>query len=219
MISPGAVAPGAGRGRSVSGNARPQGSAARGRLRSYLGYAPGASTTCALLSEGRRRAEHGTDVLVASAETHGRPHTEGFLAGLELIPPATVPHEDARVTEMDLRAVLPRRPQLALVDELAHRKVPGAGHATRWQDIEDLLAAGLDVISTFSIGHLDSLADVAAKITGTAPLQTVPDPVVRAAGEIQPVAIPPEVLRDRIACGYIYPLPEAKAALGGWFQT
>jgi two-component system sensor histidine kinase KdpD len=203
----------------VSADARARGPAVRGRLRIYLGYVPGAGTTCALLSEGRRRAERGTDVMVASAETHGRPHTEGLLAGLEVIPSAKVPYRGTLAEEMDLGAVLARGPAVALVDDLAHRNAPGSRHRARWQDVEDLLAAGIDVISTVSVGHLDSLADVAAKITGAAPRQTVPDSVVRAAGEVELVDVAPEALRDRLARGHIYPADQVEAALGGWFQT
>jgi two-component system sensor histidine kinase KdpD len=203
----------------VRAGARPQGLPARGWLRVYLGYAPGAGTTCALLSEGRRRAEHGTDVVVASAETRGRAHTEGLLTGLEVIPSAKVPYRGTLVEEMDLGAVLARGPALALVDDLAHRNAPGTRHPARWQDVEDLLEAGTDVISTVSAGHLDSLADVAAKITGAAPRQTVPDSVVRAAGEVELVDVAPEALRDRLARGHVYPAGLAEAALGGWFQT
>ena len=193
--------------------------AARGWLRIYLSYAPGAGTTCALLSEGRRRAEHGTDVVVARADTHGRPHTENLLAGLEVIPAAKVPYRGALAEEMDLGAVLARGPAVALVDDFAHRNAPGSRHRARWQDVEDLLAAGIDVISTIGVGHLDSLADVVAKITGAAPAQTVPDPVVRAAGEVELVDVAPEALRDRLADGCIYPADQAEAALDGWFQT
>ena len=203
----------------MSADARPQGPAARGRLRIYLGYAPGAGTTCALLSEGRQRAEHGTDVAVASAETHGRPHTEGLLAGLAVIPSAKVPYRGTLAEEMDLGAVLARGPAVALVDDYTHRNAPGSRHRARWQDVEDLLAAGIDVISTVRVGHLDSLADVVAKITDAAPRQTVPDPVVRAAGEVELVDVAPEALRDRLARGHIYPADQVDAALGGWFQT
>ena len=197
---------------------RPRRPAARGRLRIYLGYAPGAGTTCALLGEGRRRAEQGTDVVVASAETHGRPHTEGLLAGLEVIPSAKVPYRGTLAAEMDLGAVLARGPAVALVDDFAHRNAPGSRHRARWQDVEDLLAAGIDVISTVSVGHLDSLADVMAKITGAAPGQSVPDSVVRAAGEVELVDVAPEALRDRLARGHIYPEDQVEAALGGSFQ-
>jgi len=115
--------------------------------------------------------------------------------------------------------VLARGPALALVDDFARRNPPGARHPARWQDVEDLLAAGIDVISTVSIGHLDSLADVTAKITGTAPAQTVPDSVVRAAGEVELVDVAPEALRDRLARGHLYPADQAQAAPGGWFQV
>jgi len=193
--------------------------ATRGHLRIYLGCAPGAGATCALLREGRLRAEHGTDVVVASVETHGRPGTEVLLAGLEVISPPAVAYRGTAVEGIDLGAILARGPQVALVDDLAHSNAPGARHATRWQEVEDLLAAGIDVISTVSIAHLESLSDVMAKITGVTPRQTVPDPVVRAADEVQLVDIAPEVLRDRMARGHIYPPRQAAAALGGWCQT
>jgi two-component system sensor histidine kinase KdpD len=189
-----------------------------GRLRIYLGYAPGAGTTCALLSEGHQRAERGTDVVVASARTHGRAHTAALLAGLEAIPPVTIPHDGTAVAEMDLGAVLARSPAVALVDDLAHHNVPGARHATRWQDVQDLLQSGIDVVSTASIQHLESLADVVHKITGTSSAETVPDPVVATAGEVELVDVAPQTLRDRMACGYIYPAERAEGALCGAFQ-
>jgi two-component system sensor histidine kinase KdpD len=191
--------------------------ATRGRLQVYLGFAPGAGTTCALLSEGHRRAERGADVAVASVQTHGRPGTAGLLRGLEIIPAVTLASRGMVAEEMDLGAVLARRPQVALVDELAHRKLPGSGHATRWQDAMELLAAGIDVVSTVNIGHLDSLTDVVEKITGVPPQETVPDPVVRAADEIELVDLAPETLRDRIARGRVWPPEQAEAALDGWF--
>jgi two-component system, OmpR family, sensor histidine kinase KdpD len=193
--------------------------AASGRLRIYLGYAPGAGTTCALLSEGHRRAEHGTDVVVAIAETHGRPHTEALLAGLEIVPPANVPYQGTTFEEIDLAAVLARRPAVALVDDLAHCNVPGAGHTQRWQDAGDLLAAGIDVISTVCVGQLESLSDVVEKITGVPHRETVPDPVVRDAGEVELVDVAPQALQERLAHGHIYPAERAGAALGSWFQT
>jgi len=156
---------------------------------------------------------------VAHVETHGRPHTRALLEGLEVIPPATVPYRGTAVKEMDLAAVLARRPQVALVDDFADCNAVGARPAWRWQDAAVLLAAGIEVISTVRIDHLGSLADVVAKITGAAPQQTVPDPVVRAANEVEMVDLAPEVLLDRMGCGQIYVLPEAKAALGAWFQT
>ena len=190
-----------------------------GRLRIYLGYASGVGTTCALLSEGHRRAERGADVVVASACAHGRAYAAGLLAGLEVISAVTIPHEGTAVAEMDLGAVLARRPQVALVDELARRNGPGARHAARWQDVEDLLQAGIDVVSTVRIQHLESLRDVVGKITGVPPLETVPDPVVAAAGEVELVDVAPETLRDRMARGHIYPAEPAEGALSGAFQA
>jgi two-component system, OmpR family, sensor histidine kinase KdpD len=133
--------------------------ATRGRLRVYLGVAPGAGATCALLSEGHRLAEQGADVVVVGVQASGRPVTTGMFEGLEIIPPATAASPGAAAGDMDLGAVLARRPQVALVDELAHGNLPGPGYASRWQDVAELLAAGIDVITTVSIEHLDSLAD------------------------------------------------------------
>jgi len=203
----------------VSADISNRGPATRGQLRIYLGCAPGAGTTCALLREGRLRAEHGTGVVVASVETQGRPGTEALLMGLEVISPPTVAYRGMPVEGIDLAAILACSPQVALVDDLAHSNAPGARHAARWQDVEDLLAAGVDVISTVSVAHLESLSDVVAKITGVTPRETVPDPVVRAADEVQLVDIAPDVLRDRMARGHIYPPQQAQAALGGWYRV
>jgi two-component system sensor histidine kinase KdpD len=158
-----------------------------------------------LLREGHGRAARGADVVVASVATHGRPETARLLAGLEIIPPAPVALGDTVAERLDLDAVLARQPQVALVDELAHRNPPGPGHATRWQDAAELLAAGIDVISTVSIGQLDSVADVVEKITGVPALLTVPDPVLLDADEIELVDVTPEALHDRMARGHIYP--------------
>jgi two-component system sensor histidine kinase KdpD len=190
----------------------------RGQLQVYLGYAPGAGTTCALLSEGHRRAQDGADVVVACAQTHGRPGPSALLAGLEIVSPARVPFLGKAAGEMDLGAVLARRPEVALVDELAHDNMPGSRHRARWQDVEDLLAAGIDVISAVGVGQLYSLADAAQKITSVPQRETVPDPVVRATSEVQLVDIAPETLHERMAGGHIYPPDEAQAALAGWFR-
>jgi two-component system, OmpR family, sensor histidine kinase KdpD len=193
--------------------------ATRGRLRVYLGVAPGAGATCALLREGHRRAEQGADVVVAGVQTGGRPFTAGMLEGLEIIPPATAAFTGAAAGDMDLGAVLARAPQVALVDDLAHSNLPGRGYASRWQDVAELMAAGIDVITTVSIGHLDSLADVAENITGVPAGRTVPDSVVLAAHEIELVDVTPEALRDRIARGQVYPREHAEAALSGAFRV
>src|SRR5512139_2106845 len=139
---------------------------ARGRLRIYLGAAPGVGKTYAMLSEGRRRLERGTDVAVGFVEAHGRIHTAEMTEGLELIPRKELRYRGGVFTEMDVDAVLARSPRVALVDELAHTNVPGSRKEKRWQDVEELLEAGIDVISTVNIQHLDSVNDVVTKITG-----------------------------------------------------
>ncbi|HET9256291.1 MAG TPA: ATP-binding protein [Pseudonocardiaceae bacterium] len=191
----------------------------RGQLRVYLGSAPGVGKTYAMLSEGRRRAERGTSVVVGFVECHGRRRTEEQLAGLEVVPRLRREYRDIELTEMDLDAVLARRPQVVLVDELAHTNVPGGRHAKRWQDIEELLEAGITVITTVNIQHLESLNDVVARITGILQRETVPDAVVRAADQIELVDMSPEALRRRMAHGNIYPPEKVDAALANYFRT
>ena len=190
----------------------------RGTLRIYLGAAPGVGKTYAMLDEGHRRAHRGADVVVAFVETHGRPHTEQQLEGLEVIPRTTVTYRGAEFTELDVAAVLARAPQIALVDELAHTNVPGREHAKRWQDVEQLLEAGIDVISTVNVQHLESLNDVVEAITGVPQRETVPDSVVRAAEQVELVDMTPEALRRRMAHGNIYRPDKVDAALGNYFR-
>ena len=191
----------------------------RGQLRIYLGAAAGAGKTFDMLSEGHRRLERGADVVVAFVETHGRPHTAALLEGLEIIPRATIPYRGATFEEMDLDAVLARKPEIALVDEFAHTNVPGSRHAKRWEDVEELLAAGIEVISNVNIQHLESLNDVVQKITGVPQRETVPDAMVRAADQVELVDITPEALRRRMAHGNIYPPEKIDAALTNYFRT
>jgi len=191
----------------------------RGELRIYLGSAAGAGKTFAMLCEGRRRQERGTDVVIAYVETHGRRHTAEQATGLEVIPRARLPYRDTFFEEMDLDAVLARRPEIALVDEFAHSNVPGSRNAKRWQDVEDLLEAGIDVISTVNIQHLESLNDVVEKITGVPQRETVPDAVVRAADQVELVDMTPEALRRRMAHGNIYPAEKIDAALTHYFRA
>ena len=191
----------------------------RGQLRIYLGAAAGAGKTFDMLSEGHRRLERGADVVVAFVETHGRPHTAALLEGLEIIPRATIPYRGATFEEMDLDAVLARKPEIALVDEFAHSDVPGSRHAKRWEDVEELLAAGIEVISNVNIQHLESLNDVVQKITGVPQRETVPDAMVRAADQVELVDITPEALRRRMAHGNIYPPEKIDAALTNYFRT
>ena len=191
----------------------------RGSLRIYLGAAPGVGKTYDMLDEGRRRAARGTDVVVGFVETHGRPHTAALLEGLEVVPRKEVSYRGATFTEMDLDAVLARHPAVALVDELAHTNVPGSGkNEKRWQDIQVLLAAGVDVISTVNIQHLESFNDVVEKITGVPQLERVPDSFVRAADQVELVDMAPEALRRRMAHGNIYSADKVNAALGNYFR-
>ncbi len=191
----------------------------RGRLRIYLGAAAGVGKTFAMLGEGHRRMERGADVVVAFAETHGRRHTATMLEGLEVIPRAKINYRGSVFEEMDLDAVLARHPQIALVDELAHTNVPGSRNAKRWQDIEELLDAGIDVISDVNVQHLESLNDVVQKITGVPQRETVPDAVVRAADQVELVDQTPEALRRRMAHGNIYPAEKIDAALTNYFRA
>jgi two-component system, OmpR family, sensor histidine kinase KdpD len=194
----------------------PQG---RGQLRIYLGSAAGVGKTYAMLCEGHRRAERGTDVAVAFVETHGRPHTAALIEGLDVIPRHRLAYRGTSFDEMDVDAVLARRPEVALVDEYAHTNVPGSRNEKRWQDVEELLEAGIDVISNVNIQHLESLNDVVEKITGVPQRETVPDAIVRAADQVELVDMTPEALRRRMAHGNIYPAEKIDAALTHYFRA
>ncbi|GII66070.1 sensor histidine kinase [Sphaerisporangium krabiense] len=191
----------------------------RGRLRIYLGAAPGVGKTFAMLGEGHRRRERGTDVVVGFAETYGRRRTADLLEGLETVPRRTVVYRGASFTELDTDAVIARAPKLALIDELAHTNVPGSRNAKRWQDIEEILDAGIDVVSTVNIQHLESLNDVVQQITGVQQRETVPDEVVRRADQVEVVDMAPEALRRRMAHGNIYPPEKIDAALSNYFRV
>ncbi|MGZ4581489.1 MAG: histidine kinase, partial [Nocardioidaceae bacterium] len=192
---------------------------ARGTLRIYLGMAPGVGKTYAMLDEGQRRRSRGTDVAVGFVESHGRAKTAALVTGLEVVPRQRLSYRGTEFEEMDLDAVLRRAPQVALVDELAHTNVPGSRNEKRWQDVEELLEAGIDVISTVNIQHLESLNDVVQRITGVKQQETVPDEVVRRADQIEIVDIAPEALRRRMAHGNIYPPERVDAALSNYFRT
>ncbi|MDN4648896.1 ATP-binding protein [Curtobacterium sp. PsM8] len=190
----------------------------RGKLRVLLGAAPGVGKTYTMLEEGRRMAEHGRDVVIAVVETHGRAATAALVDGLEVVPRRTVEHRGVELDDMDLDAVLARRPEVALVDELAHSNAPGSPHEKRWQDVEALRAAGIDVISTVNVQHMQSLGDVVREITGTVQRETVPDAVVRAADQIEVVDLSPQALRDRLSDGLVYPAARIDAALSNYFR-
>ncbi|HEX2774013.1 MAG TPA: DUF4118 domain-containing protein, partial [Micromonosporaceae bacterium] len=192
---------------------------ARGQLRIYLGAAPGVGKTYAMLEEAHRRLNRGTDVVVGFAETHGRPQTAALLDGLEVVPRRTMTYRSAEFTEMDVDAVLARRPEVAVVDELAHTNVPGSRNEKRWQDVHELLEAGITVLSTVNIQHLESLNDVVEQITGIAQRETVPDEVVRGAEQVELVDMTPEALRRRMAHGNIYRPDKIDAALGNYFRV
>nr|WP_285607535.1 DUF4118 domain-containing protein [Actinokineospora globicatena] len=191
----------------------------RGELRIYLGAAPGVGKTFAVLGEARRRVARETDVVVGLVETHGREKTAELLNGLEVVPRRRVWHRGVEFTELDVDAVLARAPEVVVVDELAHTNAPGSRNAKRWQDVAELLAAGIDVLSTVNVQHLESLNDVVRRITGTQQRETVPDEVVRRAEQVELVDITPEALRRRLAHGNVYAAHKIDAALGNYFRV
>ncbi len=190
----------------------------RGELRVYFGAAPGVGKTFAMLGEGRRRASRGTDVVVGLVETHSREKTAILLEGMEVVPRRIVVHRGVELSDMDVDAVLARRPEVVLVDELAHTNVPGSRNTKRWQDVEELLEAGITVLSTVNVQHLESLNDVVERITGIGQRETVSDEVVRRAEQIELVDITPEALRRRMAHGNVYPAGRIDAALSNYFR-
>ncbi|HEV3226654.1 MAG TPA: ATP-binding protein [Acidimicrobiales bacterium] len=192
---------------------------ARGTLRIYLGAAPGVGKTYAMLNEGWRRNSRGTDVVVGYVETHDRANTAAQLRELPVQPRTALPYRDQVLEEMDVDTLLARHPDVVLVDELAHTNVPGSRNEKRWQDVDELLDAGINVISTVNIQHLESINDVVERITGVVQRETVPDAIVRAADQIELVDMHPEALRRRMAHGNIYPAERADAALSHYFRV
>lgn len=189
----------------------------RGRLKVFLGAAPGVGKTYEMLSDGAARRAAGVDVVIGVVETHGRAETEAKTHGFEVIPRIRIGYQGHTLDEMDIDAILARRPQLVLVDELAHTNAPGSRHDKRYQDVEELLAAGIDVYSTLNIQHLESLNDVVASFTKVRVRETLPDRVLEAA-EIEIVDIPPDELIDRLKDGKVYIPQEATRALGHFFS-
>jgi two-component system, OmpR family, sensor histidine kinase KdpD len=190
----------------------------RGRLRVLLGAAPGVGKTFEMLAEGRRLLGEGRDVVIAIVETHDRAATAALTVGFPEVPRRTDLHRGVPLTEMDLDAVLARSPEIALVDELAHTNVPGSANVKRWQDVEVLRDAGIDVVTTVNVQHIESLNAVVEKITGVAQQETIPDAVVRAADEIEVVDLAPQSLRDRLSAGLVYPAERIDAALSNYFR-
>ena len=193
---------------------------AAGHFRIYLGAAPGVGKTYAMLCEAQRRLGRGANVVAGFVEAYGRPLTEELINGLEVIPRKVVDYRGTRLEEMDLDAVLRRRPEIALVDELAHTNVPGSGrHGKRWQDVLDILGAGIDVITTVNIQHLESIADEVEQMTGVPVRERVPDWVLRKANQIELIDSSPEQLRRRMLHGNIYPKDKVPQALTHFFRT
>jgi two-component system, OmpR family, sensor histidine kinase KdpD len=189
-----------------------------GKLRIYLGAAAGVGKTFTMLEEGCRRRGRGTDVVIGYIETHGRSHTQAQVQDLPVIPRRVIRYRGGSLEEMDIDAVLARHPAVALVDELAHTNVPGSRNAKRWQDVQELIEAGIDVITTLNIQHLASLGDVVEQVTGARQRETVPDAVVRAADQIEFIDMTPEALRRRMAHGNIYPPAAIDTALANYFR-
>jgi two-component system sensor histidine kinase KdpD len=189
----------------------------RGRLRVYLGMAPGVGKTYRMLEEGHRRTARGTDLVVGFVEAHGRPETEKLLEGLEIVPRRRLEYRGVVVEEMDVDAILARHPTVALVDELAHTNSPGSERAKRWEDVDVLLDAGIDVVSTCNIQHLESVADAVATITGAPVHERIPDEVLAAADEVELVDMSPFALRQRMRHGNVYPPERTAIALDRFF--
>src|SRR5207302_2502797 len=190
----------------------------RGRLKIFLGYAAGVGKTYAMLEAARRERAAGVDVVVGYVEPHGRRETETLLEGLEVLPARTLAYRGASLREFDLDAALARHPQLILVDELAHTNAEGLRHAKRWQDVQELLGAGIDVFTTLNVQHVESLNDVIAQITGVVVRETLPDNVLERADNIELVDLTPEDLIERLRAGKVYIPPQAERALQNYFQ-
>lgn len=197
---------------------REAGAGARGRHRIYLGMAPGVGKTYAALQELRRRKERGTDAVIGFVETYSRPHTIAALGGLEIIPRKLLPYKGVTVEELDTQAVIRRAPAIALVDELAHTNAPGSEREKRWQDVQALLDAGITVISTINVQHIESLSDIVESVTGVQVRERVPDWVFDQADEVELVDMSPHALRQRLRHGNVYSPERAEQALQRFFQ-
>jgi two-component system sensor histidine kinase KdpD len=191
--------------------------AGRGKLRTYLGIAPGVGKTYAMFRDARARRRAGADTVVAQWERHGRPGTAAQVGDLEVLPARTATYRGTSFAELDTGAVLRRHPQLAVVDELAHANLPGERHAKRWQDIDDLLASGIDVYTTLNVANIESLGQAVSRITGARPAEPVPDAFVRS-GEVKLVDLNPSALRHRLAQGLVVPGDQVDTALSNYFR-
>jgi two-component system sensor histidine kinase KdpD len=190
----------------------------RGHLRVFLGMAAGVGKTYRMLLEGHAEQEAGRDVVIGLLETHGRAETARLAEGLPMIPRVRVSYRQAELEEMDLPAVLRRAPELCLVDELAHTNAPGLEHLKRYEDVEDILAAGIDVVSTLNVQHLESLNDRITELSGIRVRETIPDAILGRADEVVLIDVTPEALLDRLRAGKVYPLERIDAALNNFFR-
>lgn len=190
----------------------------RGRLRVYLGAVAGAGKTYAMLNEGHRRKSRGTDVVIGYVETHKRPQTEAQIGDLEIIPRKKITYRGVTLEEMDTDAIIARHPKVVLIDELAHTNVSGSRHPKRYQDVEDILDAGINVVTTLNIQHLESLNDLVASITGVRVRETLPDWILDQAEEVELIDISPYALRQRMKHGNIYPPERVETALNNFFR-
>jgi two-component system sensor histidine kinase KdpD len=190
----------------------------RGRLKVYLGMAAGVGKTYRMLQEGHDERDAGRDVVIGLLETHGRAETAALAEGLEAVPRRHVEYRGTELDEMDLPAILQRDPELCLIDELAHTNAPGLEHAKRYEDVEDVLAAGIDVLSTLNVQHLESLNDRVAELSGIRVRETIPDAVLGRADEVVLIDVTPEALLDRLRAGKVYPPERIDAALNNFFR-
>jgi two-component system, OmpR family, sensor histidine kinase KdpD len=196
---------------------RSETSSARGRLRVYLGMAPGVGKTYKMLDEGHRRVARGTDLVVGFVEPHGRPRTIELIDGLEIVPRRRIEYRGVVVEEMDTDAIIERHPTVALIDELAHTNVPGSARAKRWEDVEVIRDAGIHVVTTMNVQHLEGVADAVATITGAPVNERLPEDVLLGADEIELVDMSPHALRQRMKHGNVYPPDRAQVALERFF--
>jgi two-component system, OmpR family, sensor histidine kinase KdpD len=190
----------------------------RGRLKLFFGYAAGVGKTFSMLQAAHAQARDGKQVVIGYVEPHERPETLALIDGLELLPPLKVPYRGAVLKELDLDAALERKPEIILVDELAHTNAPGVRHSKRWQDVAELLDAGIDVYSTVNVQHIDSLNDIVAQISGVTVRETVPDRVLEMADEVVLVDLPPEELLQRLKQGKVYVASQAADAIARFFR-
>jgi two-component system sensor histidine kinase KdpD len=190
----------------------------RGHHKVFLGYAAGVGKTFTMLSEAHRRASRGEDIVIGYVEPHVRPDTARLVEGLEVLPPKTIEYHGSTFTELDTDAVIARHPSTVLVDELAHTNVPGTRHEKRWQSVEEILNAGINVLSTVNIQHVESLNDTVCNITGVCVRETVPDRVLDEADEVEIVDVPPDALINRLRRGAIYAPEKVDQALTNFFR-